>query len=283
MHNRYQPRQLITKSSVTAAAIGVCMLCAGPMTAAAQASGPASAASSPAARQSLDQLQADGLKALRANQPQQAFSLFQQMIAADPQSAAANLLAATADLSLYQPQDALRYALRAQVLEPSSWKVHTSLVIAYSMAGDVAHRDAEIAILRKDHDDPALPEARQTSGFLLDLFKVGRFHVEAVEYFHPIGRYNTYFRFIIHNAAGARIWNIEVDSDSLNQSSWAASYPREAAQGQRQFQIESEPGDNQVSYRSFSGAPSYDYIKPQIVKILTAQTKPFPTELPAAQ
>jgi tetratricopeptide (TPR) repeat protein len=229
----------------------------------------------------LSALQQQGLTALHANQPQQALKAFQQMLALDPQSASANLLAATAELQLYQPQPALQYALKAQALEPDNWKVHTSLVTAYTMAGDIAHRDAEVNILRKDHDDPKLPEAQQTSGFLLDLFEVGRFHVEAVEYFHPLGRYNTYFRFIIRNAAGARLWTIEVNSDSLNQSSWAASYPREAKQGQRQFQIESEPGDHQVEYRNFSGAPSYDYIKPQIVKILTAQAKPFPDEASA--
>lgn len=226
----------------------------------------------------LEQLQTDGLKALRANQPQQALGLFQQMLAVDPQSAAANLLAATAELSLYQTADGLRYALRAQALEPGNWKVHTTLVTAYAMAGDVAHRDAESAILLKDHNDPALPEARDTNGYLLDLFQVGRYKVEAVEYFHAMGRYNTYYRFLIRNAAGVHVWTIEINSDSLNQSSWAMAYPKQAAQGQRQFQIESSAGDDHVEYRTFSGAPSYDYIKPQIVKILESQKAPFPGE-----
>ena len=222
-----------------------------------------------------------GEAALHAGQPQQALTLFQQALAADPQNAAANLLAATAEIALYQPADAIRYAQKAQTLEPENWKVHTTLVTAYAMAGDLAHRDAERAILRQAHNNPALADARQTSGFLLDMFRAGRYQADAVEYFKPLGTYNTYFRFLIRNAAGARVWTIEINSDSLNQSSWAQAYPKQAAEGQRQFQIESAPGEAHVEYRTFSGAPGYDYAKSQVVKILEAQTAPFPSEPPA--
>jgi tetratricopeptide (TPR) repeat protein len=224
-----------------------------------------------------------GAAALRAGKPWEALALFGQAIAADPQNAAANLLAASAEIALYQPTDALQYAERAQALEPGNWKVHTTLVTAYAMAGDTAHRDAERAILREAHENPALPDARETNGFLLDMFKAGRYRVEAVEYFKPLGRYNTYFRFIVRSGsgkdAGAPVWTIEVDSDSLNQSSWAQAYPRQAKEGQRQFQIESAQGATHTEYRTFSGAPSYDYIKPQVVKIVEAQTEPFPGEV----
>ena len=214
--------------------------------------------------------------ALHAGQPEQALALLQQALAAEPDSAPANLLAASAEIALYQPARAVRYAEHAQTLEPDNWKVHTTLVTAYAMAGDTVHRDAERALLRKDHDNPALPDARETSGFLLDLFRAGDYRVEAVEYFKPLGKYNTYFRFLIRNEQGVRVWTIEVNSDSLNQASWAQAYPKQAAEGQRQFQIESAQGPNHTEYRTFSGAPSYDYAKAQVLRILTAQTTPFP-------
>ena len=221
---------------------------------------------------------AQGAAELRANHPQQALALFEQAITAAPESAEANLLAASAELQLYNGADAVRYAQRAQALAPGDWKIHTTLVTAYAMAGDTPHRDTERVYLRKAHEDGTLPDARETSGFLLDRFRAGRYSVDAVEYFKPLGRYNTYYRFLVRNAAGARVWVIEVNSDSLNQSSWAAQYPREARQGQRQFQIESAQGPNHVEYRTFSGAPSYDYMKTQVAKIVGAQTKPFPGE-----
>ncbi len=223
------------------------------------------------------------MAALHAGQPQQALALFKQAITEDPQSAPANLLAASAEIALYDGADAVRYAERAEALEPDNWKVHTTLVTAYAMAGDAAHRDAERAILRKDHDDPALPDARGTNGFLLDLFRVRDYRVEAIEYFKPLGKYNTYFRFIVRNAAGARVWTIEVNSDSLNQASWSQAHPQQAAQGQRQYQIESAPGEAHVDYSTFSGMASYDSIKAQIVQIVNAQAGPFPGEAAAAQ
>ncbi len=219
-----------------------------------------------------------GSAALRAGHPQQALALLQGALAEDPQSAPANLLAASAEIALYRPADAVRYAERAEQLEPGNWKVHTTLVTAYTMAGDVPHRDAERALLHKAHEDPALPDARESSGFLLDLFHSGAYTVEAVEYFKPIGKYNTYFRFLVRDPAGARVWTIEVNSDSLNQSSWAQAYPRQAAEGQRQFQIEGAQGEVHVGYSTFSGAPSYDYSKGQVLKILAAHKEPFPGE-----
>ena len=224
---------------------------------------------------------AQAQNALHAGHPEQALELLKQALAQDPENAAADLLASSAEIALFAPEDAVRYGERAQALAPGSWKVHTTLVTAYAMAGDTAHRDAERALLRQDHANPSLADARAATGFLLDLFRAGRYRVEAVEYFRPLGKYNTYYRFIIRNAAGARVWTIEVNSDSLNQASWAQSYPKQAAEGQRQFQIESPEGPEHVEYRTFSGAPSYDYARSIVVKLLAAQDKPFPGEAAA--
>jgi tetratricopeptide (TPR) repeat protein len=222
-----------------------------------------------------------GLDALHAGHAQQALDLFKEAIAADPQSSAPNLLAATAAIQLLQPAAAVTYAERARALEPNNWKIDTTLVTAYAMAGDTRKRDAERYLLRQAHANAKLPDARETSGFLLDRFQAGKYVVDAVEYFKPIGTFNMYYRFLVHNAAGALVWTIQVDSDSLNEVSWAQSYPTQAAQGERQFQIESSPADNQVQYKSFSGQPNYDWIKTQVIKILNAQKDPFPGEIPA--
>lgn len=231
--------------------------------------------------QTAQQPLAQASAALRDGKPAEALAVLKQLLAADPDNAAANLLAASTELTLFEPTEAVRYGEKARLLEPENWKVHTTLVTAYSMAGDVSHRDAERAALRKAHEDPTLPDARETSGFLLDMFKAGRYRVDAVEYFQPLGRYNTYYRFLIRNAQGARVWTVEVNSDSLNQASWAKAYPQQAKEGQRQFQIESAQGPNHTEYRTFSGAPSYDYMKAQVVKLVEAQSAPFPGETPA--
>ena len=216
---------------------------------------------------------------LREGQAQQAFDLLTASIAQDPDNAATNLLAASAAIALSQPEKAVAFAERARTLEPDNWKVRTSLVTAYAMAGKVRERDAERTALRELHTSGKVAEAAQTSGFLLDLFKARNYSVEAVEYFTPVGKFHIYFRFNIRNAQGQRVWQIDVQSDDYNQASWAKAYPKQAGEGQRQFQITGEGDGVRADYRTFSGSPDYDWIKARIVDILNAQVAPFPGEV----
>jgi tetratricopeptide (TPR) repeat protein len=219
-----------------------------------------------------------GLAALRANQPQQALDIFQQVLQANPNDVSANLLAASAATSLYKGDLAVQYAEKALQLDPQNWKIHTTLVVAYAQAGKTQQRDQEREILRKLHDDPKAPDAMQTSGFLLDLFPVKQYRVEAVEYFHPVGKFHIYYRFVIRNAQGQRVWQIDAESNDFDQKSWAQAHPDEAAAGDRQFQLVGDGADIHNDYRMFSGKPDYDKIKAQAVAIIQAQTTPFPGE-----
>jgi tetratricopeptide (TPR) repeat protein len=219
-----------------------------------------------------------GLAALKANQPQQALDSFQKALQANPDDAAVNMLAATAALSIYKADLAVQYAERARQLEPDNWKVHTTLVAAYAAAGKKEQRDQEREILRKLHDDPHAPDAMQTSGFLLEMFPVKQYRVEAVEYFHPVGKLHLYYRFQIRNPQGKRVWQIDVESNDFDQASWAKAHPDEAAAGKRQFQLTGEDAEVHTDYRMYSGSPDYDSIRAQIVEVIEAQKMPFPGE-----
>jgi tetratricopeptide (TPR) repeat protein len=219
-----------------------------------------------------------GLDALRANQPQQALDQFELALKVNPNDAAANLLAATAALSLYKNDLAVKYAEKARELDPNNWKVHPTLVAAYAGAGMKPQRDQERDILRKLHDDPKAPDAMQTKGFLLEMFPVKQYRVDAVEYFHPVEKLHIYYRFVIRNAAGKRVWQMDIESDDFDQNSWAKAHPDEAAAGKRQFQLVGEDRDVHMDYRMFSGAPDYDMIRAQVVGIIQEQTAPFPGE-----
>ena len=219
-----------------------------------------------------------GLDAVRANQPQQALDLFEQALRAAPNDPAANLLAATAALNLYKGDLAVKYAEKARDLDPSNWKIHTTLVAAYAAAGEKEQRDRERETLHKLHDDPHAPEAMQTKGFLLEMFPVKQYKVEAVEYFHPVDKLHIYYRFVIRNSAGKRVWQIDVESNDFDQNSWAKSHPDEAAAGKRQFQLVGEDRDLHMDYHMFSGTADYDSIRAHIVQIIQEQTSPFPGE-----
>ena len=223
-------------------------------------------------------LSEQGLAALKANHSQEALDDFQKALAAEPNNVTANLLAATSALNLYKGDLAVQYAESASRLDPGNWKVHTTLVAAYAAAGKKAQRDEERAALRKLHDDPNAADAMQTSGFLLEIFPVNQYRVEAIEYFKPVGKFHVYYHFVLRNAQGKRVWQIDAESNDFDQKSWAAAHPEEAAAGKRQFQLVGEDAGVHTDYSMFSGAPDYDAIRAQVVKVIEQQTAPFPGE-----
>ena len=211
---------------------------------------------------------AQGLTALRSNEPREALADFQRVLAADPGNAAANLLASTAAVELFEGPLAVRYAEKAEKLDPGNWKIHSTLVAAYSAAGMKEQRDRERALLQALHTTGA-PDARLATGFLVEMFPLGPDRVDAIEYFEPVGRFHTCYRFLLRHPDGRRVWEVDVESDDFDQKSWAEAHPTEAAAGARQFQISGHSEDgSSVDYRMFSGKPDYDSVREMVVEAL---------------
>ena len=250
------------------------LLCMGLAAARVYSQQPSAAGTGAAESDKTEQAIAD----LKQNQPQKALDLLTEVLGQNPNDAAASLLAASAAIELNQPALAVTYGERARALEPSNWKVDTTLVTAYAMASKTTERDAMRASLRALHAAAKEPDAKQASGFLLDRFRVKQYSVDAVEYFAPVGKFHIYYCFFVRNDQGRRLWQISVQSDGLNQASWAKAYPQQAAEGQRQFQLTGEGNGVRTDYRSFSGSPDYDWIKSQVGEIIKAQPGPFPGE-----
>jgi tetratricopeptide (TPR) repeat protein len=244
-----------------------------------QAKAPASpapaASTAPAANIQIDSVR-QGIAALKAGQDEQALTAFRQALAANPANEMALLMAADAALNLYRGDAAVEYAEKARQLDPENWKIHTTLVAAYAEAGKRPQRDAERALLRQFHTDPKAKDAEQTSGFLLEMFPVKDYRVEAVEYYKPVEKLHVYYRFLIRDQQRKRVWAIDVESNDFDQSSWAKTYPKQAAEGQRQYQLAGHGKEVNVDYRMFSGNPDYDTIRAMVVKVIEAQTLPFP-------
>jgi tetratricopeptide (TPR) repeat protein len=241
---------------------------------------PAAAAAESAPQQQSNAGIDEGLKYLKSNQPEKALSAFQKVLQSDPDNATANLLAASALLNIYLGDAAVVYAEKARQLAPNDWRVDTTLVTAYAAAGKTKERDAERAKLVALHESANAPDAMKANGFLLDLFRVKDYRVEVVQYFKPIGKFHTYYRFLVRNQAGKRVWEYELQSDDFAQKSWAEAHPQEAAAGGRQFSLESDTGDTHTEYRLFSGDPGYDEVRSVVVRLLQERTTPFPAETP---
>jgi tetratricopeptide (TPR) repeat protein len=212
-----------------------------------------------------------GLAALESGQPAQALTIFQQILAADPNNAVADLYAATAAMEQYNGALAVQYAEKAHQLDPQSWKIHTTLVAAYAAAGMKQQRDDERALLAKLHATGAA-DARQANGFLLEMFQVGSLQVNAIQYFEPIGKFHTWYRFLVRDPATHARREIDVQSSDFDEKSWEQTHAAQAAQGERHFQLTDASGT--ADYRTFSGKPDYDQIRAMVVAAL--QSAPAP-------
>jgi len=217
---------------------------------------------------------AQGMAALRDNQSRAALTDFQRVLAADPGNTAANLLASTAAVELFEGPLAVQYAEKAEKLDPHNWKIHTTLVAAYAAAGMRQQRDHERALLEELHrNGPS--DARLATGFLVEMFPLGQDRVDAIEYFEPMGRFHTYYRFLVRQPDGRRVWEVDVQSNDFDEKSWAEAHPAEAASGNRQFQISGHgDGDASVDYRMFSGKANYDNIRVMVIESLRAHPAP---------
>lgn len=230
------------------------------------------------------------LASLQSGHAAEALADFQRILAADPSNATANLYAATAALETYNGALAVQYAEKARQLDPHDWKVDTTLVAAYAAAGKKQERDALRAQLRRLHsgtaDAPDSRDARLASGFLLEMFPVEvhpsaqtgpaeTYHVDAIQYFEPMGELRTYYRFLVRRPTGPRLWEIDIQSNDFDETSWTQAHRAEAAAGLRQYQISGHSDSGQeVDYRLYSGKDDYDAFRAMVVNIL--QTQPLP-------
>ncbi len=206
------------------------------------------------------------------NRDAEAFDLMRQVVASAPGNAHLNLLAAGEAIESMQPDLALQYALKAEQLDPGDWTIHLTLLAAYAGMGNVQERERQRAIVRQFHFDGAHPEAAQSTSFMVEYFPVRNYRVRAIEYFLPQGEENFAYRFQVYDQSGRQVWSIALESDDLSQPSWIATHHQLAAIGQREYSLEGYGEGNHTLYRNFSGKPSYDDVRAEVVKILNAPT-----------
>jgi hypothetical protein len=237
---------------------------------------PAGAASSSAPKADERAKVSAAMEESRQHQDAKALELYDQVLAEDPGNAPVNLLAAGAAIESLQMDRALRYAQRAQQLDPSDWKVHLTLLVADSGVGRLKDRDEERKLVRQFHEDGKYPDAAQSNGFMVEYFPLKDYRVRAIEYFAPIGKERFSYRFLLYGPERAELWAVALESDDLDQASWAQAHKELAAAGQREYSLEGYGTGKHTTYRSYSGKPSYDEVRADAVKVLSEQIQSVP-------
>lgn len=214
------------------------------------------------------------LSQMKQHQDAKALDLFGQVLAADPDNAQVNLLAAGAAIENFQPDLALKYAEKAHQLDPNAWQVHLTLLVADAGANRIKERDEERQLVRQFHSDGKHPDATQANGFMVDYFPLKSYRVRAVEYFSPIGKQHFAYRFLVYDQQRTLLWTVTLESDDLDQTSWATAHAELAKRGEREYSLEGYGVETHTTYRNYSGKPSYDDTKADVVKILNEHALP---------
>jgi tetratricopeptide (TPR) repeat protein len=223
---------------------------------------------------------AAALEQTKQNQNAKALALLEQVLSADPNNESVNLLAAGAAIGAFQPDVALKYAQKAHELDPADWKVHLTLLAADAGTGRLRERDAERELVRQFHNDGKHSDAAQSNGFMIEYFPVKNYRVRAIEYFAPVGKTHFVYRFAVFDQDQKPIWAVALESDDLDQASWAAAHKEQAAAGEREYSLDGYGKDAHTTYRNYSGKPTYDEVKAEVVKVLGEMTPPAGKQAP---
>jgi hypothetical protein len=205
----------------------------------------------------------------------------------NPQSPKANKLVGVVLLDQHKPAASLPYFQTALKLSPDDPTVNALLLQAYAESGDKGHRDQQIAVLRRYHDDGNHPVFSQIPSFLIETIPVGDKTVQATEFYSPSGQFHFYYRFNIFDASGRMQSFFALESDDADQALFAKQHSRQAAAGQRRFSLDGYSRSTngkvaQALFMFFNGQPSYDDVRDLVVKLVQEGKEPVSAPVPAA-
>jgi tetratricopeptide (TPR) repeat protein len=216
---------------------------------------------------------------LASGRKEEALEKAQAIVQMYPDNLQANLMTGAVLLDLARPADAIPCFRKAVAVEPDDAHLHTLLLEAYAESGDRAHRDQEIAVLRRFHSDGRHPLFAQVRGLMIERIAVGNLSVEATQYFQPEGQHHFSWRFNVYDKSGRMLEYIALASEEGDQASFAKDHPKEAAAGTRRFLLARYTENGQTYLGFIDGRPSYDDLRARVVNILQDEAN---TAAPAA-
>jgi hypothetical protein len=162
---------------------------------------------------------------------------------------------------------------------PDDWQATAMLTRAYAESGDKANRDAGMAHMLDLHKRGLTPQNMQK--YALERVKVGENSMMIQTSLVPWGYYKIYDVGQVSDSSGQTFLQITLESNDFDQPGFAQRYPKEAAQGLRQFSLDAyrDTGVNSdgkktqthFTYQFFVGQPSYDTVREWFVNVATGK------------
>ncbi len=174
-----------------------------------------------------------------------------------------------------QHEKALSYWQRYRKLRSEDWRAVPKLIQTYQALGRTEQRDETLAALfklRKQTQDPQFKEIRI---FCREQFKVGGRLVMAYQFFEPSGEWMQFYRFSVLSPQGKEDFFISLGSyEMTNQISKELGDIKE---DERLYHYDGYYPDGvhrTFGFLSGKTTPSYDAIRPTILKILEGEIQP---------
>jgi len=209
---------------------------------------------------------------------------FQEITAADPANIVAHNMAGNCALRLKNYPAAISSFKKALELQPGESHNEAGLIEAYARAGMTTERDAEIGHLIQLKKDGRLPP---NFHFIYDVFSKEDKNVEVVEFYPDLSSgYHFRYWFNISDASGKPIERIALESDDIDQTSFAKEHPQEAVAGRRRFSLDSYRQSTHGFFHFYDGEPTYAQVRAEVLSSPSGTTNlststTFPNRVPA--
>lgn len=232
-----------------------------------------------------------GIGAFRAHDYKGALSVFNEVTAQDPSNILAHNLAGNCSMELRDFPAAIRSFQHALQLQPDQPQNLGGLVRSYAQAGMSKERDATLERLHELSKAGRLPA---NFSYIFDSFPAGDRSVLVTEFPQLAGQFHFRYYFNVYDATGKFVRRVALESDDVDQTSWAKQHPKEAAAGGRAFSLDgysqSVSGVTHSLYKFYDdGEPPYGQVRADVEKLLAGALKPAtssttgsPTQPPAS-
>jgi tetratricopeptide (TPR) repeat protein len=197
---------------------------------------------------------------------------FQEITAADPSNIVAHNLAGNCALRLKDYGVAVASFKKALELQPGESHNEAGLIEAYVRAGMSKERDAELERLVLLKNEGRLPA---NFHFLYEVFSAGNSRVEVTKFYPDLSSgYHFRYWFDEVDAGGKQLRRIALESDDVDQSSFAKEHPQEAAAGQRRFSLDGYAQLSHTLYHFYDGEPTYAQVRDEVMGSFSGKLKP---------
>ncbi len=161
------------------------------------------------------------------------------------------------------------------------------LARAYAETGDAADRDQTVAAVLKLHETTTDEQFKHADRFVVERVKLASGNLDISYALVPFSRYHIYMLGRQVDASGALVRQITLESNDMDQISFAKEHPNLVAKGMRRFSMDtysaSKAGPNGTStqtqslIRFMDGQPTYDDTKARMLKVANGDISPAAT------